>query len=158
MTSFARRTFPGSHNRSRREHRQSSGGLAPARCGLIAIAYTAEREGTQKMARQAASTGRLTPIAAPMLDAATEITCEPPDKADFLHAVLCQVGMPRKLSSQQPRAVHLPVSDRRIPDKQALIEEVAAWENGRNKNYAKAEWQFTTADARIKLRRLYRDL
>jgi hypothetical protein len=45
--------------------------------------------------------------------------------------------------------------DRRIPDKQALIEEVAAWENGRNKNHAKAEWQFTTADARIKLKRLY---
>ena len=45
--------------------------------------------------------------------------------------------------------------DRRIPDKQTLIEEVAAWENGRNKNHAKAEWQFTTADARIKLKRLY---
>ena len=45
--------------------------------------------------------------------------------------------------------------DRRIPDKQALIEEVAAWENGRNQHHAKAEWQFTTADARIKLKRLY---
>jgi hypothetical protein len=45
--------------------------------------------------------------------------------------------------------------DRRIPDKMTLIEEVAAWENGRNKNHAKAEWQFTTANARIKLKRLY---
>ena len=45
--------------------------------------------------------------------------------------------------------------DRRIPDKQALIEEVAAWENRRNQHHAKAEWQFTTADARIKLKRLY---
>jgi hypothetical protein len=45
--------------------------------------------------------------------------------------------------------------DRRIPDKQTLIEEVAAWENGRNTNHTKADWQFTTADARVKLKRLY---
>lgn len=45
--------------------------------------------------------------------------------------------------------------DRRIPDKQTLIEEVAAWECGRNTNHTKADWQFTTADARIKLKRLY---
>ena len=45
--------------------------------------------------------------------------------------------------------------DRRIPDKQTLIEEVAAWEKDRNKKHTKADWQFTTADARIKLKRLY---
>jgi hypothetical protein len=45
--------------------------------------------------------------------------------------------------------------DRRIPDKQTLIEEVAAWQGYRNKNHTKADWQFTTADARIKLKRLY---
>ena len=45
--------------------------------------------------------------------------------------------------------------DRRIPDKQTLIEEVAAWENDRNGAHAKADWQFTTADARVKLKRLY---
>jgi len=45
--------------------------------------------------------------------------------------------------------------DRRIPDKQTLIEEVAAWEDDRNKNHTKADWQFSTADARIKLKRLY---
>lgn len=45
--------------------------------------------------------------------------------------------------------------DRRIPDKQTLIEEVAAWEEARNRHHAKADWQFTAADARIKLRRLY---
>ena len=45
--------------------------------------------------------------------------------------------------------------DRRIPDKRTLIEEVAAWQDDRNKNHAKADWQFTTADARIKLKRLY---
>jgi DDE superfamily endonuclease len=32
--------------------------------------------------------------------------------------------------------------DRRIPDKQTLIEEVAAWEACRNKKHIKADWQF----------------
>ena len=44
---------------------------------------------------------------------------------------------------------------RRIPDKQTLIGEVAAWEKDRNKRHTKADWHFTTADARIKLKRLY---
>ncbi len=39
--------------------------------------------------------------------------------------------------------------DRRIPDKLNLIEEVAAWEEHRNKHHAKADWQFTTDDARV---------
>jgi hypothetical protein len=39
--------------------------------------------------------------------------------------------------------------DRRIPDKQILTEEVAAWEVSRNKNHARTDWQFTTADVRI---------
>ncbi len=45
--------------------------------------------------------------------------------------------------------------DRRIPDKDTLIKEVAAWQNDRNKKHAKADWHFTTADARVKLNRLY---
>ncbi len=45
--------------------------------------------------------------------------------------------------------------DRRIPDLAALIKEIAAWEKDRNKHQAKADWQFTTADARIKLKYLY---
>jgi hypothetical protein len=45
--------------------------------------------------------------------------------------------------------------DRRISSKQLLIDEVTAWEAARNKHHAKADWQFTTADARIKLKRLY---
>jgi len=44
--------------------------------------------------------------------------------------------------------------DRRIPDTQTLIDEVDAWQNRRNKNHAKADWQFTTADAPVKLMRL----
>jgi len=45
--------------------------------------------------------------------------------------------------------------DRRIPDKQMLIDEVASWQTNRNKKHTKADWQFTTADARVKLKRLY---
>ena len=37
--------------------------------------------------------------------------------------------------------------DRRIPDKLKLIEEVAAWQDNRNKYHARADWQFTTNDA-----------
>ena len=45
--------------------------------------------------------------------------------------------------------------DRRIPDKQTLTEEVAAWNDDRNKSHAKADWQFTNENARVKLKRLY---
>jgi hypothetical protein len=45
--------------------------------------------------------------------------------------------------------------DRRIPDQQTLIDEVAAWEHDRNRHHTKADWQFTTENARIKLKHLY---
>jgi hypothetical protein len=45
--------------------------------------------------------------------------------------------------------------DRRIPDKMLLVTEVEAWEVQRNQQAATVNWQFTTADARIKLRKLY---
>ena len=45
--------------------------------------------------------------------------------------------------------------DRRIPDKATLSGEVAAWESRRNEQCYSINWQFSTADARIKLRRLY---
>ena len=45
--------------------------------------------------------------------------------------------------------------DRRIPDQRVLKDEVEAWEADRNRKHARADWQFTTADARVKLRRLY---
>lgn len=43
----------------------------------------------------------------------------------------------------------------RIADKETLINEVSAWEHDRNNLIAKIDWQFTTDDARIKLKRLY---
>ena len=45
--------------------------------------------------------------------------------------------------------------DTRIGEKTELTENVRAWEERRNGETAKIDWQFTTADARIKLRRLY---
>ena len=45
--------------------------------------------------------------------------------------------------------------NRRIPDRATLEREVAAWRAHRNTHNAKADWRFTTADARIKLKRLY---
>jgi murein tripeptide amidase MpaA len=44
---------------------------------------------------------------------------------------------------------------RRIADKQILAREVTAWQDHRNKHHAKANWQFTTHNARVKLKRLY---
>jgi DDE superfamily endonuclease len=45
--------------------------------------------------------------------------------------------------------------DRRIPDRETLETEIAAWETRRNETANKIDWQFTTQDARIKLKHLY---
>lgn len=45
--------------------------------------------------------------------------------------------------------------DRRIETREELEREVEAWEEDRNERGVEVSWQFTTADARIKLRRLY---
>jgi hypothetical protein len=40
--------------------------------------------------------------------------------------------------------------------RRALLEQrIAAWEQGRHRVGIKADWQFTTGDARLKLRQLY---
>jgi hypothetical protein len=45
--------------------------------------------------------------------------------------------------------------NRRIDSMDEIIKEVNAWEDARNNNNAKINWQFTTDNARIKLRKLY---
>lgn len=45
--------------------------------------------------------------------------------------------------------------DCRIPDQEYLKRTIADWESDRNRKDVKVNWQFTTEDARIKLRRLY---
>lgn len=45
--------------------------------------------------------------------------------------------------------------DRRICDMEVLREEIRLWEESRNNQAKKINWQFTTQDARSKLKRLY---
>ncbi len=47
------------------------------------------------------------------------------------------------------------VYERRTPDEQTLSREAQAWVNARNTKVVKVDWRFSTADARIKLKRLY---
>ena len=65
-----------------------------------------------------------------------------------------------KHGSGRPRRIQLGVLasqclDRRIPDRQTICHEVAAWVRERNRNHAVAEWHFTTGDARTKLKTFY---
>lgn len=43
----------------------------------------------------------------------------------------------------------------RVGDRGAITRHVGAWKGRRNKAGVTADWQFTTADARVKLRKLY---
>ena len=42
--------------------------------------------------------------------------------------------------------------NRRIPDLDTMRSEIAAWERDRNNRQSEVDWQFTTSDARVKLR------
>ena len=45
--------------------------------------------------------------------------------------------------------------NQRIPNQQRMQSEVRAWARERNEHCKTVDWQFTTADARIRLKRLY---
>ena len=45
--------------------------------------------------------------------------------------------------------------ERRLAEREGLVREVAVWQEKRNAAVVKVDWQFTTAAARIKLKRLY---
>ena len=45
--------------------------------------------------------------------------------------------------------------DRRLPDIETLTDEVQAWQQQRNDEVVKVRWQFTTTEARTKLKHLY---
>ena len=47
--------------------------------------------------------------------------------------------------------------DRRISDLNVLNTELAAWQHDTNADQRQVDWQFTTADARTRLRHLYPD-
>ena len=48
--------------------------------------------------------------------------------------------------------------DRRIPSRGILEQETDAWQQRRNQEGIRADWRFTTQDARIKLKSLYPSL
>lgn len=45
--------------------------------------------------------------------------------------------------------------ERRIPSIETLASELSEWEHHRNSSQKTVDWQFTTEDARVKLKRLY---
>ncbi|MDP8207202.1 MAG: IS630 family transposase, partial [Candidatus Electryonea clarkiae] len=45
--------------------------------------------------------------------------------------------------------------NQRIGNKEKLTSEISSWEKEKNQTNSKIDWQFTTKDARIKLRKLY---
>lgn len=45
--------------------------------------------------------------------------------------------------------------DARIPDRETLVAQTQAWQRERNNINVVVNWQFTTTNARVKLRRLY---
>ena len=51
--------------------------------------------------------------------------------------------------------LHRQCLNARIPDQQTLTHKVAAWQYRRNASASTVNWRFTTADARIRLERLY---
>ena len=59
------------------------------------------------------------------------------------------------VASETVHCAWSPRSDRRIDSIEILRDEVAAWQASRDRLQAKVNWQFTTDDARIKLKRLY---
>lgn len=52
-------------------------------------------------------------------------------------------------------ALQLQCLNRRIPDQETLKADIAQWEASRNAAEVSVNWRFTTADARIRLKRLY---
>jgi hypothetical protein len=67
-----------------------------------------------------------------------------PEHGSWLNVAECELAV---LSRQ--------CLDQRFADQAALVQAAAAWERKRNAEHCTVHWQFTTPDARIKLRRLY---
>lgn len=67
-----------------------------------------------------------------------------PEHGSWLNVAECELSV---LSRQ--------CLNRRIGDAETLEKRVAHWERTRNAQQVRIDWQFTTADARIKLKHLY---
>jgi hypothetical protein len=62
------------------------------------------------------------------------------------------------LAESELGVLSLQCLDRRIPDIKTLVDQIATWERDRNLHHAKADWQFTTENVRVKLKHLYPSL
>jgi transposase len=67
-----------------------------------------------------------------------------PEHGSWLNMVECELSV-----------VARQCLNRRIPDRVTLQHEAAVWQDARNQAQVTIDWQFTTTDARIKLKRLY---
>jgi hypothetical protein len=63
--------------------------------------------------------------------------------------------MPKRTSHTTSALSAQCLGDIRISDIDTLNTELSAWDTQRNRKQKGVDWQFTTADARIKLKRLY---
>ena len=84
----------------------------------------------------------------------------PPDEARRLAARLEVHHTPRHGSWLNVAEIELAVLQRqclarRLPDRETMAREVAAWATRRNTAHAAVDWRFTAADARSKLKHLY---
>lgn len=83
----------------------------------------------------------------------------PPDEAKRIADKLEIHHTPKHGSWLNMAEIELSVFSRDLPHrievKATLEHHVAAWQRRRNDAQSKAKWQFTTADARIKLHKLY---
>ena len=84
----------------------------------------------------------------------------PPAEAHRLIARLEMIHTPKHGSWLNIAEIELSVLngqclDRRIPDFEIMRKQVTAWEDDRNNRPSKIRWQFSTTNARIKLKRLY---
>jgi hypothetical protein len=83
----------------------------------------------------------------------------PPQEARRIAEKLEIHSTPKHGSWLDMAEIELSVLSRNLPErigqKQDLVRHIEAWEDRRNRAGSKANWQFTTADARIKLRKLY---
>jgi DDE superfamily endonuclease len=82
-----------------------------------------------------------------------------PDEAKRIAAKLEIHHTPKHGSWLNMAEIELSAFERDLPhrvsNKPAMQQHVAAWEKRRNESKVKVDWQFNTADARVKLRKLY---
>ncbi len=87
-------------------------------------------------------------------------TAFPPEKARRLAKKLEIHYTPKHASWLDMAEIEIGIMSRQclsdyLANKDKIEAEVLAWCTKRNSNYSKVDWQFTTSDARIKLKRLY---